>query len=73
MTAPLVFLASTLMFPGRPKIESLIIIFSLVSSAYSYPTSTEKFKKLDKIVHEFAKEEAKNWDLLNDYFKKILG
>ena len=33
-----------------------------------------EFKKLDKIVHEFAKEEEdKNWDLLNDYFKKILG
>ena len=33
-----------------------------------------EFNKLDKIVHEFAKEEEdKNWDLLNDYFKKILG
>lgn len=32
-----------------------------------------EFNKLDKIVHEFAKEEDKDWDLLNDYFKKILG
>ena len=32
-----------------------------------------ELNKLDKIVHEFVKEEDKNWNLLNEYFKKILG
>ncbi len=32
-----------------------------------------EFKKLDEIVHEFDKEQEKDWKLLNEYFKKILG
>lgn len=32
-----------------------------------------EFKKLDEIVHGFSKEEDQDWQLLNEYFKKILG
>ncbi len=31
-----------------------------------------EFNKLDKIVHELVKEDDKDWNLLNDYFKKVI-
>lgn len=49
--------------------EKKVILRSKELDAYI----EKEFNKLEKIVHEFTKEEGKDWNLLNDYFKKILG
>lgn len=32
-----------------------------------------ELSRLDEIIHNFKKEEDKDWDLLNEYFRKTLG
>ena len=32
-----------------------------------------ELSRLDEIIHDFKKDEDKDWDLLNEYFGKILG